>query len=79
MLVLTRHRGETVICDGPWGKVLVHVCEVQGNKVRLGFSAPAEVRFLRPEHMSGAERDQITKQLYTHGRDGRDDAVANRP
>jgi len=40
MLVLTRKRGEaTVIGDD----ITVTVLEVQGDRVRLGFSAPAGV------------------------------------
>jgi carbon storage regulator len=46
MLVLTRKPGEKVLIgDG----INVTVTEVQGNKVRLGFDAPDDVRILRAE------------------------------
>jgi carbon storage regulator len=46
MLVLTRKRGEaTVIGDD----ITVTVLEVQGDRVRLGFSAPAGVPIHRQE------------------------------
>jgi carbon storage regulator len=46
MLVLSRKRGEgIVIGDG----VTVTVLEVNGNKVKLGFVAPAEVPIHREE------------------------------
>jgi len=46
MLVLSRKRGEgIVIGDG----VTVTVLEVNGNQVKLGFTAPAEVQIHREE------------------------------
>ena len=46
MLVLSRKRGEgIVIGDG----VTVTVLEVHGGRVRLGFTAPAEVPIHRAE------------------------------
>lgn len=46
MLVLTRKVGETVrIGDG----VTVQVLNVRGGQVRLGFTAPPEVRIFREE------------------------------
>ena len=46
MLVLSRKRGEgIVIGDG----VTVTILEVQGERVKLGFAAPAEVPIHREE------------------------------
>jgi carbon storage regulator len=46
MLVLTRHAGEKlVIAD----EIVVTVVCVEGNKVRLGISAPKSVRIDRAE------------------------------
>lgn len=46
MLVLTRRTGEEIVI----GDVIrVTVVEVQGNKVRLGVTAPASVRVDRQE------------------------------
>src|SRR5450432_4215457 len=53
MLVLTRKPGEKVLIgDG----INVTVAEVKGNKVRLGFEAPDDVRILRAELTSQPEQ-----------------------
>jgi carbon storage regulator len=46
MLVLTRRLGETVVIDGD---IQITVVAVQGNKVRLGITAPDAVRVDRQE------------------------------
>lgn len=47
MLVLTRHVGERVIIGD--GIIVVTVVEVRGDKVRIGFDAPADIRVHREE------------------------------
>jgi carbon storage regulator len=55
MLVLTRRVGEKVVIDGDIQLVVV---AVQGEKVRLGISAPLSVRVDRQEvHQRRAEFD----------------------
>ena len=50
MLILTRKKNETIqIGDG----ISVTVIRVSGNKVRLGISAPRELRVLRVELEAG--------------------------
>ena len=46
MLVLTRKVGEKIIVDG---SISVEVVSVDGNKVRIGITAPPEVRVDREE------------------------------
>ena len=46
MLVLTRKVGETVVIDGC---ITVTVVAVDGNRVRIGITAPPEVRVDREE------------------------------
>jgi len=46
MLVLTRKTGEEIIIDG---HIRVTVTAVRGDKVRLGISAPPNVRVDRAE------------------------------
>ena len=46
MLVLTQRLGETVVIDGG---IQVTVVAVQGDKVRLGITAPAATRVDRKE------------------------------
>jgi carbon storage regulator len=52
MLVLTRKSQEVVVVGGPDGLdpvLTVTVLEIRGEKVRLGFEAPADVRVHRLE------------------------------
>jgi carbon storage regulator len=46
MLILRRRIGERIVIDG---RIEVTVLHVRGGKVRLGFSAPRNVRVLREE------------------------------
>ena len=46
MLVLSRKKGEEVVIGG---LITVTVLEVQGERVKLGFTAPAEVPIHRRE------------------------------
>jgi len=46
MLVLSRKVGEEVIIAG---QIKVTVCRIDGNQVRLGFQAPAEIHIVRGE------------------------------
>lgn len=46
MLVLSRKIGEKVIIDGC---ITVQILAVEGNKVRIGISAPPEIRVDRDE------------------------------
>ncbi|HEX4150445.1 MAG TPA: carbon storage regulator [Pirellulales bacterium] len=46
MLVLTRKIGEEVLIGDA---IRVCVLEVQGNRVKLGFVAPNDIRFKRSE------------------------------
>ena len=53
MLVLTRRPGETIVIDGA---IQVTVVSLQGNRVRLGITAPASVPVDRQEvHARRAE------------------------
>lgn len=46
MLVLSRKVGEQVVIDGG---ITVTITSIDGNKVRLGISAPPDVRIDRAE------------------------------
>jgi carbon storage regulator len=46
MLVLSRKPGEQVVLSNG---ITLTVVEVRGNRVRLAFDAPAQVRILRAE------------------------------
>jgi carbon storage regulator len=46
MLVLTRKNGEAIVIDG---QIRVTVVAIKGDRVRLGITAPPEVRIDRDE------------------------------
>jgi len=52
MLVLTRKINESIIIDGG---IEVMVVQVRGNRVRLGFRAPADVSIQRKERLPVAD------------------------
>lgn len=59
MLILTRKKNETIqIGDG----ISVTVIRVSGNKVRLGISAPRDLRVLRVELESGEGNEESTRE-----------------
>ena len=60
MLVLSRRRGQNVVIDG---HIVVRVIEIKGDKVRLGFEAPRDVR---------VNREEIERNLGEGDRDRRD-------
>jgi carbon storage regulator len=54
MLVLSRRIGEEILIAG---HIRVTVLSVQGNKVRLGISAPGSVTVLRSELLTEGTSD----------------------
>jgi hypothetical protein len=59
MLVLSRNSGEKIMIDGG---ITVTVVEVKGNRVRLAFDAPDDVRMLR-EEPAGWQDDLVDADL----------------
>jgi carbon storage regulator len=51
MLVLRRKAGEAIILNG---SITIHVLAVEGERVKLGISAPPEVVIVRSELLDGA-------------------------
>jgi carbon storage regulator len=61
MLVLSRKAGESIIVAGG---ITVTVTSIDGNKVRIGISAPPEVRIDREEtHLARAEFSKREHQV----------------
>lgn len=56
MLALTRRKQERVFIGD---NVIVTVMEIEGNKIRLGISAPRNVRIVREELMTEAEVAEV--------------------
>ena len=53
MLVLSRHREESIVIGG---NITVTVMEIRGDKVRLGIQAPREISVHRQEVHDAIER-----------------------
>lgn len=49
MLVLSRKPNEIVELDVEGIKIRVVVCEIRGDRIRLGFDAPRSVQITRTE------------------------------
>jgi carbon storage regulator len=59
MLVLSRRRGEAIVIDD---RVTVTVLELRGDRVKLGFTGPAEVPIHRQEvHQRIGNRTPVLK------------------
>jgi len=55
MLVLRRKAGEAIILNG---SITIHVLAVEGERVKLGISAPPEVVIVRSELLDGPGMSQ---------------------
>ncbi len=60
MLVLTRKLGEKVVIGG---SITLTVVETRGNKVRLAFDAPNQVRILRGELVGKQDQELLDPDL----------------
>ena len=54
MLVFTRKPGERILIGDD---IEIIVCRIDGDKIRIGITAPAEVKILRPEHLERKESE----------------------
>lgn len=64
MLVLTRRVGEAIAIDK---EIWVTVLEIQGNRVRLGFTAPESIRVVRDELIKEAAHHQPRSKTLSNG------------
>ena len=55
MLVLSRHRDESIIIGDD---IIVTIVDIRGDKVRLGIEAPKEVPVFRQELYEAIQRDK---------------------
>ena len=59
MLVLSRNLNQRVRIELPDGRCIwITVTEIQRGKIRLGFTAPNDVKFMREELIDKPERDK---------------------
>lgn len=60
MLVLSRHRDESIVIGGD---IVLTVVEIRGDKVRLGIEAPKDVQVHRQEVYEAIKRDGFNKKV----------------
>jgi carbon storage regulator len=58
MLVLSRHRDESIIIGD---NIIVTVVDIRGDKVRLGINAPKEISVHRQEVFDAIKREKESK------------------
>lgn len=56
MLVLTRRVGESIVVAE--GEITITLCEVRGDKARIGVHAPADIPIHREEVYAEIERER---------------------
>ena len=55
LLVLSRKLGESILLDGG---IEIQIVKVQGSKIRLGITAPKNIKVIRAE-LQGKERKDV--------------------
>jgi len=69
MLVLSRHRDESIVINGGTAdEIVITVVDIRGDKVRLGISAPIEIPVHRLEVQQAIERENREARERTEGR-----------
>lgn len=66
MLVLRRKVGESIVLDG---KINISVLAVEGERVKIGISAPPDVSIVREELLRAPVTDSVNTQ-NTHQSQG---------
>ena len=67
MLVLSRHRDESIIIGD---NIVVTVVDVRGDKVRLGIDAPTEIPVHRQEVYEAIQRERQAEQQQSSSQQG---------
>lgn len=69
MLVLSRHRDESIVINGGTAdEIVITVVDIRGDRVRLGISAPIEIPVHRLEVQQAIERENREARERTEGR-----------
>lgn len=74
MLVLSRHRDESIIIGN---NIVVTIVDIRGDKVRLGIDAPTEIPVHRREVYEAIQRENL-RASQVEPKDTRDLAEKNR-
>ncbi len=56
MLVLSRKKSEAIVIDG---QIKIEVLKIKGNTIRLGITAPAEIKVFRGELARFGKREAV--------------------
>lgn len=56
LLVLGRTLGESVLIDGG---IEIQIVKVQGGKIRLGITAPKDIKVIRAELQGKERKDEV--------------------
>ena len=56
LLVLSRKLGESILLDGG---IEIQIVKVQGQKIRLGITAPKDIKVIRAELQGKERKDEI--------------------
>ena len=64
MLILSRKAGETLVLDGG---IQITVAEISGDKVKLGITAPPQVKVYRKELYETIRENQAAAQNLAPG------------
>lgn len=59
MLVLSRKTGERIILGEGVSRIVLTVVEIDRGKMRIGIEAPKDVKIMREELLSPAERADL--------------------
>lgn len=77
MLVLSRHRDESIIIGD---SIVVTIVDIRGDKVRLGITAPTEIPVHRREVYEAIQRENLrAARLEPEDTDGLSDAAQPKP
>ena len=74
MLVLSRHRDESIIIGN---NIVVTIVDIRGDKVRLGIDAPTEIPVHRREVYEAIQRENL-RASHAESKDTRDLAGKDR-
>lgn len=61
-LILSRHKGESIVIDHPCGQIVVTVTRIRGNRVGLRVEAPLRMNIRRSELEPEAYSQPITEE-----------------